>query len=109
MKRREFGREADKLLQAALASGNEMAVIKFGRNSDFTVGELVEVETPTRERFVIGILGCDAYPLEGVPENFAREAGFINGFSLQFVMRNLGATEITIIRFGVVKYIEYDF
>ena len=109
MPRLEFGREADKLLRDALASGSETAVVRLVRDSNFTVGELVEVETPTRERFVIGILGCDAYPLEGVPENFAREAGFINGFSLQFVMRNLGATEVTIIRFGVVKYIEYDF
>lgn len=108
MQRLEFGREADRLLQSALASGEEIAVVRFGSNLDFIAGELIKVETPTLERFVIEISGCDAYPLDRVPEEFAREAGFINGFFLQFVLRNLGATEVTIIRFRVVKYLEYD-
>lgn len=104
----EFGRGADKLLRDALASGSETAVVHFGKDPDFTVDELIEVETPTRERFMIVISGCDVYPLDRVPEKLAREAGFINGFALQFVLRNLGATEVTVIRFRVVKYIEYD-
>jgi len=90
-------------------SGESFAMVGLGRTEEFSVGELVVAETASRERFLLRVEECRSYRVEEIPEDVALEAGFANGFSLQFVMRNLKITEVTVTRFGVIKYIEYDF
>jgi len=109
LKKIRLGRAAEESLRTALAGGTKFTTIRFGRVEDLSAGELVEAETASRERFLLKVEECRSFPIEEIPEEYAREAGFVSGFSLQFVMRNLAITEVTVTRFTVVKYIEYDF